>query len=829
MMEEVSIPLSLIYDEPAADWESEALPMGNGILGAMIFGGVDSDKIQINEETIWSGGPGANQEYNTGANSFPVKEVHNSLQEIREQLQNMTADFTKNRAAYMDESGEIITQDYTDFIQEEAFLNKLNLLKGDKTYFGSYQTLGNILITNPSNCKSSTYTAYGRTLDLNKAIVTLSYKIDEVTYHREYFLNNPSNVLVVRLTASKAGMITRDISMESVQPQKRIWVLEQSLRIMMRGFSSDQMEHGLKFAQMLQVVTEGGRVTKKDDQTLAIENATSAILIMSAGTNYQVDSDITNYYFSIEDPMVKVRNCVEAAVLKGYDALYEEHVVDYGRLFNRVSLDLGLTEAPDKKTDDLLKDYKVLNTTTEDRYLEVLFYQYGRYLLIASSRENSRLPANLQGIWAEGLTPPWGADYHTNVNLQMNYWMAEQTNLPECHIPVIDYIESLVKKGEVAKAKYYCKQDNAKVRGWCIHHENNVWGNTSPGEYTTGFYFPAAAAWMCQDIWETYTYNCDKEFLHNKFHIMLTAALFWVDSLWIDNRDGSLVANPSYSPEHGAYSLGCTSDQAIIWELFEMVQKAGVILGLDELPEVIEVKNAQKKLYMPSIGLSGQVAEWKDETTLEVTNYDKHRHQNHLFILHPGTYVIKGRSEKDDMYLQAARTTLETRGDGGTGWSKAWKINMWARLGDGDRAKKLLEEQITFSTLKNLFDNHPPFQIDGNYGATAGITEMLLQSQGDEIVPLPALPGDWAKGEITGLKARGNFVVGIKWVEGHVSKLFITSNSGNECVVKYSKISEALLLNDKTSKQIIPEVIKEDIISFATTAGETYSFTTKRS
>ena len=480
---------------------------------------------------------------------------------------------------------------------------------------------------------------------------------------------------------------------------------------------------------------------------------------------------------------------------------------------------------PDKMTDDLLAAYGKENTTEEDRYLEMLFYQYGRYLLISSSRENSVLPANLQGIWAQGLSPSWDSDFHTNINLQMNYWLAEQTNLTECHTAVIHYINSLVEKGKVTAKKYYCQQDGSDVRGWVIHHENNIWGNTSPSNYTTAFYFPAAAAWMCQDIWDKYQFNSDKDFLAENFDTMLQAALFWVDNLWKDERDGTLVANPSYSPEHGVFSLGCTSDQAIIWELFEEVKLASEVLGKENDPEIREITETQKKLYMPKADrLGGQLAEWKDETTLEVTNSDKHRHQNHVSILHPGTYVSAGRSDWDDEMLEAIRVTLEKRGDGGTGWSKAWKINMWARMRDGDRAKKLLSEQLTGSTLKNLFDTHPPYQIDGNFGAVSGITEMLLQSQGDAIEPLAALPPDWDTGSISGVKARGNFELDLAWENGSLNECRITSHSGNSCKIKYKKIG-SLNVYDETNKRYVNAETSGDTLSFPTTAGTVYVLT----
>ncbi len=962
--------LELKYDEPATDWESQALPIGNGKLGAMIFGGVESEKIQVNEETVWSGGPGANEDYDGGDNEHTTEEVHTVLQDARNSLQKMVSDFSKNSAAYIDSTtGEIISENYTNLTADSEFSKLLEVLKGEKRNFGTYQTLGNIVLSDPSyagakvidivtnadtgdnlsertqslfdndeNTKwftgfslnqdasiqwqynrsvsiskytmvsgndsyardpkawilygsndgenftkldeqtdhsfderkeykefaietpgtysyykivmtenqdgnngmfqlsdifidgaegtEASYSNYLRKSDIDNAIESVHYVLDGVTYDREYFLNNPSNVMGIKLTADKAGAITRDISLNSEHTKTEIVVDEAKGTITMMGQPADQDEEGLKFAKQIKVVAQGGTVKQADSSTLSVQGADSVVIYMSAATNYQVDDGTTYKYFKSEEPLADVEKVISAAVEKGYDRLREEHIKDYKKLFDRVTLNLGTSEVPGKMTDDLLADYGKNNTDAENRYLETLFYQYGRYLLIASSREDSQLPANLQGIWAQGLSPMWNSDYHTNINLQMNYWLAEQTNLTECHTVNIDYINSLVEKGKVTAKKYYCQQDGSDVRGWVIHHENNIWGNTNPSTYTTAFYFPAAAAWMCQDIWERYAYTKDEVFLEENYDTLLQAALFWVDNLWEDERDGTLVTNPSYSPEHGAFSLGCTSDQAIIWELFEEVKQASEILGKEESDEVKEIIAAQEKLYMPEADrLGGQLAEWKDETTLEITNSDYHRHQNQLFVLHPGTYVVAGRSEWDDQMIEAAKVTLEKRGDGGTGWSKAWKVNMWARMRDGDRAQKLLGEQLTGSTLTNLFDTHAPFQIDGNFGATSGMTEMLLQSQGEYIEPLAALPSAWANGSVTGIKARGNFELGMTWKNETLSEITVASGSGEKCNLKYDGIG-SYKVYDETNKQYITATTTKDTISFATKAGVTYRVTT---
>lgn len=816
--------LVLRYDEPATDWESQALPLGNGRIGAMVFGGVEQEKIQINESSVWSGGPGANSNYDGGDTELSAETVHEALQSVRNDLQDMVTDFAENKAAYKDDSGKIVSADYPDLLQDATFSQNLERLKGEKDSFGSYQTLGNIFI---EDVKSG-YDNYLRTSDIDKAVQNVTYEQDGVIYKREYFINNPSNVFVAKLSADKDGMLNKTIRIDSEQSKKNIFCDASEGTITMEGQPSDQGNNGLKFAQYIKVIADGGNISEEGNTGLKVEGANEIVIIMSAGTNYKSDPTTEYNYFEDEEPYGKVEAWVNAAVEKGYDALYEEHVADYKKLYDRCTLNLGFDEVPDMMTDDLLAGYGKDNSPEEDRYLEILFFQYGRYLLISSSRENSLLPANLQGIWAQGLSPAWSSDFHTNINLQMNYWLAEQTNLTECHDVVIDFINDMVEKGKVTAKKYYCKQDGSDVRGWVIHHENNIYGNTSPSNWTTAFYFPAAAAWQCQDIWEKYKFNDDKEFLAKYFETMVEAALFWVDNLWEDERDGTLVSNPSYSPEHGNFTVGCVSDQTIIWEIFEEVIEGAKVLGMSDRAEIKEIAAAQEKLYMPKADdetIGGQFREWKDETTLEINNSDHHRHQNQLFALHPGTYVIAGRSEEDDKLMEAARVTLEKRGDDGTGWSKAWKINMWARLRDGDRALKLLGEQLSGSTLTNLFDTHPPFQIDGNFGATAGVAEMLMQSQGDYIEPLAALPYDWENGSYKGIKARGNFTVDVNWENGVANEMFITSGSGNECKLRYEDVSSYYILDLTNQELVTPTVIDKNSVSFATKAGALYKVT----
>ena len=407
----------------------------------------------------------------------------------------------------------------------------------------------------------------------------------------------------------------------------------------------------------------------------------------------------------------------------------------------------------------------------------------------------------------------------------MNYWPTQPTNLSRCHLPMVEYVKSLVPRGKYTAQQYYCKPDGGNVRGWVTHHENNIWGNTAPAKKDTPHHFPAGAIWMCQDIWEYYQFNLDKDFLEAYYDVMLQAALFWVDNLWTDERDGTLVANPSHSPEHGEFSLGCSTSQAMIAEMFDMMIKASKVLGKDKEPEIAEIETAMNKLSGPNIGLGGQLMEWKDEVTKDVTGDGGHRHTNHLFWLHPGSQIVIGRSEKDDKYANAMKVTLNTRGDEGTGWSKAWKLNFWARLHDGNRSHALLRSAMKLTVPQgrfggvytNLFDAHPPFQIDGNFGCTAGIAEMLMQSQGGYIELLPALPDAWKDGAFKGMKARGNFEVDVTWKEGQITSIEILSNAGAECMLKYPDAKSLKVSGARV------RVLADDRIAFDTVKGKRYT------
>ncbi len=749
--------MTLWYDKPATSWETQALPIGNGALGAKVFGGVGSEQLQFNEKTLWTGGPGSKGGYDFGNWRSPRPGAIADVQ------------------AQIDRDGRM---------SPDAVAAKLGQPRAG---YGAYQTFGDVwLDTGHQNA-----TGYRRELSLREAVARVGYTADGVTYAREYFASHPGNVIVGRLTASQVGKVSFTLRTGSPHQGRQVTVKDGRLTI--TGALAD---NGLRYESQIQVVASGGSRTDATDR-ITVSGADSAMFVLSAGTGY---ADSYPAYRG-EDPHARVTQAVDKAAAQGWDALLAAHEADYRALFDRVKLDIG-QQAPKIPTDQLLRNYTG-GAATDDRALEALFFAYGRYLLIASSRSGS-LPANLQGVWNNSTSPPWSADYHTNINLQMNYWLAEQTNLAETAAPYDDYVKAMVAPGTRTAKEMFGS------RGWVVHNETNPFGFTGVHDWSTAFWFPEAAAWTTQQLYDHYLFGRDLDYLRSVYPAMREAALFWVDNLHTDPRDGRLVVSPSYSPEHGDFSAGASMSQQIVFDLFTNVLAAAKALGTDEP----EVRQALSRLDPGlRIGSWGQLQEWKTDWD---SRTDDHRHVSHLFALHPGHQIAPGSKE-----AEAAKVSLTARGDGGTGWSKAWKINFWARLLDGDHAHKMLREQLRTSTLENLWDTHPPFQIDGNFGATSGIAEMLLQSPTGVVDVLPALPSAWPSGSVSGLRARGDVTVDASWKDGTASEIALHAGSAGPIRVRNKIFAGLYRLVDSSGKQV-PHTRDGDTVTFTAAAGQVY-------
>jgi alpha-L-fucosidase 2 len=711
--------LVLWYDKPAADWEHYGLPIGNGAMGAIVTGGVTTDDIQFNEKTLWTGGPGA-AGYDYG---LPPQALSAKIAEVQARLNKDIQAKPEDIAA---------------------------ILGHPSASYGDYQSFGDLVLKFVEAPQSKTYR---RSLDIEQGLAHTSYEANGVRYERTYFASYPAHVIVIRLTALTPGKISFTASF-AAPANRSATRTARAGRVTESGVLNS---NGLRYEAQVQVVASGGVRTDNADGSVTVTGASTAELILSAGTNY-----LAHYPdYRGPDPHEGITDRIDAAAKKPYAALIQEHVADVGKLMGRVVLDLG-QKMPAVPTDVLVKGYG--KGGGADRALENLFFQYGRYLLIASSRAGS-LPANLQGVWNASTTPPWNDDYHVNINLQMNYWLADVTNLGETMGPFLDFVDDQVVPGRVSAARIM------GTKGWTMFLNTNIWGYTGVISWPTAFWQPEAGAWLASQIYDHYRFTADRSFLERRaYPLMKEAAEVWLEALVIDPRDGKLVVSPSYSPEHGNFSAGGAMSQQIVYGLFTDTAAAARIVGDTEYAEKLDA--ALKKLDPGlKIGKWGQLQEWKEDWD---DPKDEHRHTSHLYALHPGSQISPLTTPA---FTEAAKVSLRARGDSttshgeaGTGWSKAWKMNFWARLNDGDHAFQLLSQLLKENAMPNLWNQYvgPPFQIDGNFGTTAGVAEMLLQSHSAVIDILPALPKVWANGAVAGLRARGDITVDILWRKGRV-------------------------------------------------------------
>jgi alpha-L-fucosidase 2 len=696
----------------------------------MVFGGVNEERLQLNEDTLWAGGP-----YD------PVN---------------------PEAAGAMPQARQLIFEG--KFKEADRLIGAKIMAKPLRQM--PYETLGDLRLGFP---EVSSVSDYRRDLNLDTAVATVTYSANGVKFTREVFSSPVDQVIVIRLIADRKGVISFDAKMTSPQQSKGEALSRDALVVRGVNGEAEGIKGGLKFEARLRVLTTGGE-TSSSTNTLSVRRANSALLILAAATSYKSFNDVSG------DPGAIVERQIAAACKKGFAKLLREHITEHQRLFRRVRLDLGETETMKLPTNERIKNFSNGN----DPNLAALYFQFGRYLLISSSRPGTQA-AGLQGIWNDTMTPPWGGKYTININTEMNYWPAETCNLAECVEPLVAMVKDLAKTGShTAKAMY-------GARGWMTHHNTDLWRATAPIDGPAWGMWPTGGAWLCLHLWDHYEFNADTNFLGQVYPLLKGAAQFFLDTLLEEPQHKWLVTNPSLSPENqhpfgAAVCAGPTMDMQILRDLFSSTMRAAEVLGVDTQLRK-QLAATRERLAPNQIGKAGQLQEWLEDWDMEASDVH-HRHVSHLYGLFPGHDItLRGTPE----LAHAVKKSLEIRGDKATGWATAWRLCLWTHLADGNHAYEILRFLLSPErTYPNMFDAHPPFQIDGNFGGTCGITEMLLQSGAGEIELLPALPRTWPTGQVMGLRARGGFEVDEQWKDGKILKAVVHSSKRASVRLRYS-------------------------------------------